>query len=148
MGQHMGRVGGRSYGGDGPHLGQMFGGGQHRQPAQAVTDQKIRRHAGRFHGPAGRDQILHVGGEARVSDLGVPIARPGEVEAQDAYPASRQRTRQPHRGQAILTAAEAVRDDGPASRRRLRPLDHADDPAPVRKPELELLVSAHSHALH
>ena len=107
--------------------GQLGSGGQHGRAAKAVADQQVRRPACAGHMVGGGEQVTDIAAEARIGEASAAAAEAGEIEAQHPETASGECTGDPDRGQRVLGAGEAMREQRMTARRFIRKVESAGE---------------------
>ena len=138
----VGRVGGGVDGGDGAHLGDFAGRGQHRRAAERMADQELRSGARRAQERGCRNEVGDVRGEVGVGELALARAEAGEVEAQHREPSGGQGLGDPRRGEDVLRAGEAMGEDSKGPRRADRQVEPGGEHRAVVAGKVEPFRSA------
>ena len=119
----MGGIGGGGDSDDGSGVRNFSCGGEDRGAAEAVADQDRRRFSGFAQMIGGVNQVGDVGGEGGVGKIAFAGAEPGEIEPQHRDAPGRQRRCDAPRGQHILAAGEAMREQRVGERLTLRQVE-------------------------
>jgi len=94
------------------HRGRLrytAGGGKHRRPPKAVSDQQCRCREAVTQKVCRCDQVGNIGGEVRVGKVAAAAAETGEIKAQDRYTSRCELAADVNRGKTVLRARKAVR---------------------------------------
>ena len=120
---HVRRIAGRRDGDHRARIGDAMCGGQHRRPAEAVTDQNCRSAVFRPQEIRGGDQVIDVRGKMRIGEIAFAGAEPGEIEAQHADATHRQPLGNALGREVIFAAGEAVREQSKGCRLAQRQIE-------------------------
>ena len=89
----------------------------------------------------GGNQILQVGTEIGIGEIAVAGAEPGEVEAQRGDAARRKAGRDAARGDHVLAAGEAMREQRGAERRIVRQVQPRSESLAILSGKLQTLAA-------
>ena len=93
-------------------LGHLGRSGEHRRPAQAVSDQQRGRRIAASQVVRSRHQITDVRRKVGIGELPLTAADPSEVKAQYGNVTRRQTPGNPEGREDVLAAGETVREQG------------------------------------
>ena len=143
---HVPRIGRRTDGGHRHGLWDPARRGEDRGPAQAVSDDDLRRLAMAAQMVGGGHQVAYVRREVGVGELALAVPQSGEVEAQHRDPARCQPRRDARGGEDVLRAGEAVGEEGHRMGAPLGLIEPGRELLPVGAGKAEFLAGDRHHA--